>query len=160
MTMTEAIDKLEAEMVKVGSPVECPVTHRFTPGMYIREIFMPAGTWVTSMTHNTVHPFFVLQGKANVYSDNDGAQIIEAPYVGVTTPGTRRVLEIITDCIWCTCHPTDIQPKGLSEHDVLDAVKLVAEVILDTHENDVLGGHYINNHFVPESKLVTNKIKN
>ncbi len=62
------IDQLEVALIKSGDPIDCPVTHRFVPGMYIREIFMPKGVdgvenIVTSLVHNTTHPFFVLQGK-------------------------------------------------------------------------------------------------
>ena len=45
------IDELELKMVTDFDHVECPLVHRFTNKMYIREIFMPKGTLVTSKIH-------------------------------------------------------------------------------------------------------------
>ena len=62
------IDELEAALQSY-EPVHCPVKHRFTEGMYIREIFMPAGTLLTSKIHNTEHPYTISLGTAAVQID-------------------------------------------------------------------------------------------
>ena len=77
--------------------VECPLIHRFTPGMYIREIFMPKGTYVISKIHKTEHPFVVTMGRVKVWIEDKGVEEIAAPFVGTTKPGTRRILEISED---------------------------------------------------------------
>jgi len=100
------IDEFEAAIID-GPRVDCPVTNRFTPGMYIREIFMPAGSFVTSMEHKTEHPFVISKGKVMVTSENEGQVIYEAPHLGITAPGTRRALYIIEDTVWTTFHVTD-----------------------------------------------------
>jgi len=84
-----------------------PLVHRFTPGLYIRQIFMPAGSVVVSRVHKTAHPFVVSQGRAAVWSEDTGVQELAAPFTGITTPGTRRVLVIYEDCVWTTFHPTN-----------------------------------------------------
>jgi|SRR6478736_567170 len=99
-----SIDELEAVMLNNFPVIDCPVTNRFTDGMYVREIFMPAGALITSKIHKTQHQYFILQGKAIVWIDGV-EQVLEAPYIGVTEPGTRRVLYIVSDCIWATSHP-------------------------------------------------------
>jgi hypothetical protein len=106
----EAIDATEAYMLAVveqgfAVAVEMPVAHTRTPGLYVRTISMPAGTVLTSKIHRTEHPFVVHAGTAEVFIDGVGAQVISAPYVGVTKPGTRRVLRILEDCVWSTFHP-------------------------------------------------------
>lgn len=101
----QAIDALEREILDSCRLVDMPLVHRFVPGMYIREIFMPAGIWVTSKIHNTEHPYVVTKGRVSVYSPEGGVQHIEAPYVGITQPGTRRVLFIHEDTTWLTFHP-------------------------------------------------------
>ena len=85
---------------------ECPVTHRFTPGLYAREIFMPRGVMVVSRIHKTEHPFAVLQGTALVWTEETGVITLKAGHVGITKPGTRRVLYMPEDCRWVTFHPT------------------------------------------------------
>ncbi len=102
------IDRLEAAMADPALPrAECPVTHRFTPGLYIREIFIPAGTLLTSAIHKTEHPFVLSVGIIKVLSENEGAVEYVAPTIGITKPGTRRVLHALTDVVWTTFHPTD-----------------------------------------------------
>ena len=120
----EIRDKLEGAMAKLPQ-VELPVVHRFTPGMYIREISIPAGTMLTSMTHLTEHPFVISKGIIRVTSDNEGELTYEAPYTGITQPGTRRALLAETDVIWTTFHATEetdvdkicqaiLEPKDMS----------------------------------------------
>lgn len=86
--------------------VDCPLTHRFTPGLYAREIFMPAGTLVVSRQHKTEHPYVVLSGEVMVFVPGVGVQTLRAGHVGITKAGTRRALYITEDCRWVTFHPT------------------------------------------------------
>lgn len=110
-----SIDEFEAAIID-GPKVECPVTDRFTPGLYIREILMPAGTFITSMEHRTEHPFVISKGKILVTSDNEGQVLYEAPFTGITKPHTRRALYAIEDTVWTTFHvteETDVEKIGL-----------------------------------------------
>lgn len=146
----DKIDQLEAALFNEGNPVDMPVQDLFVPGMYIRTIYMPKGeegeeNIVTSLVHNTEHPFFVMAGKVAVFSDNDGEQIIEAPYFGITKPGTRRVLRIIEDTVWITCHPTDIKPEDDTEEGIQEAVSRVKEQIIEPHINRLLGSEVFRN---------------
>lgn len=106
LTFTNELDRMEAAMVG-HPPADCPVFHRFAPGLYIREIFIPAGTLLTSAIHKTEHPFVLAQGRIAVVSENEGQVIYEAPHVGITLPGTRRALFAQTDVVWVTIHKTD-----------------------------------------------------
>ena len=88
------------------SRCEMPLVHRFTPGLYIREIFMPKGALVVSLKHLTEHPFVVSKGHAAVLTET-GVQQIKAPHCGITKAGTQRVLFIHEDCVWTTFHVTN-----------------------------------------------------
>lgn len=103
-----AIDKLELELSKFPSAV-MPLVHIFTPGLYVRQIEIPAGTILTSMRHKTEHPFVILSGVIDVQSENENIRY-EGPCIGVTHPGTKRVLYAQTDTVWITFHanPEDI----------------------------------------------------
>lgn len=125
--------------------VDCPVTHRFTDGLYVREIFMKAGCRITSLIHKTEHPYFILQGKVSVFSENFGEQLLESPYIGTTLPNTRRVLLVHEDCVWATVHKTDIKPTDNTEEAILAAVSLIAQEIIEPHENILLEGQLKNN---------------
>jgi hypothetical protein len=97
---------LDAIVANTMETREFDTYHTFTPGLYSRRIFMPAGSMVNSKIHRTRHQFTVLQGAALV-RDNDGEWIlIQAPHHGITEPGTRRSLFILMDMVWITFHPT------------------------------------------------------
>jgi len=103
-----AIDKVEADLANYPQ-VELPLEHFFPPGLYVRKIFMPAGSMVVSLKHKTTHPFFILKGKvAVIKEDNKGGFEQEALYVGgdmgITKPETKRFLWNLEDTTWVTCH--------------------------------------------------------
>lgn len=154
--INQKIDEFEVLMLDNFETVEAPLIHKFVPGMYIREIFMPKGAIVTSLIHKTKHPYFVMKGKVSVFSENDGTQLLEAGHRGITTPNTRRVLHIIEDCVWVTCHVTDIQPADDSEEAVEEAVRLIGEQIIDWRENELLGCAIKNNVLIDKKELIEN----
>ena len=82
-----------------------PLKHTFVDGAYVREIFMPKGTLLTSKIHKIEHPYFVMKGKCSVFTET-GVQKIEAPFHGITKPGTKRILYIHEDTTWITVHVT------------------------------------------------------
>lgn len=86
---------------------ECPVKHYFTPGMYCREIFMPADTVVVGKMHKTEHINIISAGKAWVVTEDDQKFYVEAPYSFVSHPGCKKALYIIEDMVWTTCHATN-----------------------------------------------------
>lgn len=86
--------------------VECPLVHRFTPGLYVRQIFMPRGTLVVSKRHRTEHPFVISAGRVSVWQPGGPVVHLAAPHCGITAPGTQRLLYIHEDCTWTTFHPT------------------------------------------------------
>lgn len=85
---------------------ECPLTHSFAEGIYIREIFMPKGMLIVSKIHKATHPYFVLRGDLSVLTE-DGEVRIKAPFYGITPAGTKRLLYIHEDTIWITVHATN-----------------------------------------------------
>ena len=103
--INEEIDMSEAAiMSKKDWLIECPLMHTFFPGIYIRQMSAQAGSFITSAIHKTTHPFFVMEGKLNVFGSRAGAQILEAPYMGMTIAGTRRIAYVQKDCFWVTIH--------------------------------------------------------
>lgn len=94
--------------------VECPVTHRFTDGMYVREIFMPEGILVASKVHKTEHFYVVLKGRVSVRI-GDRVEEVAAGHLGVTKPGTHRLLYIHEDTTWVTFHPNPDNLTSLKE---------------------------------------------
>ena len=154
------IDELEATIIQeVDSLIDAPLVHKFTDGMYIREIFMPAGSLWTSKIHKTEHPYVVSYGKVAVSIDADEWYEITAPYTGITTPGTRRVLFILEDCIWTTFHRIDgmkSEFNDLSEEKIKEIVEGIEDKILEPHINYITGTD-INKDY---KEILNNNIKN
>ena len=135
------VDEIEAEMLNLPT-VDCPLIHLFTPGMYVRQIFMPEGTLLTSKIHNTEHPYCVSKGIVSVKIDNGEWQSIEAPYLGVTKKGTRRILFIHEDCIWQTFHPLEFikgNENELPENELNELLEKIENTILEPHINCITG---------------------
>lgn len=103
----DMLNKLESSLLELDQ-VPCPITHKFTPNMYIREIFMPAGSIVTSALHLTTHPFFILKGDVSVWYYDVPIERYKAPYSGITKAGTRRLLYNHEDTIWVACYATHL----------------------------------------------------
>ena len=122
------IDKIEYAMCQSDKAVEMPLTHIFTPGLYTRTIFMPAGSLVMSMTHNTRHPFIITTGEVDVISP-EGSFTHIAPYMGITQPGTKRLLHVKQDTTWTTFH---VNKDNLTDPDQ------IVEIISDKLHNPLL----------------------
>jgi hypothetical protein len=103
-----------------------PLTHMFTPGLYTRQIFMPADTVCITRIHLYEHPFVVSKGRVSIY---DGEKIItvEAPYHGVTKPGTKRIIYNHEDTVWTTFHVT--------EKSDLESIEEFAPLVCDKWED-------------------------
>lgn len=101
------LDKLFLKL-KTYPEADMPLTHIFTPGLYTRQIFMPGGSMVISRIHKFEHPFLVSKGRVTVWHSDGSHVMIQAPFLGVTKPGTQRVLYIHEDVIWTTFHVTDL----------------------------------------------------
>lgn len=137
----DIIDQLELAMSEDFPVVNCPVTHTFTDGIYIRQIFMPKGTLITSKIHLTNHPYNVSMGHAKVCIDGSDWKDIVAPYNGVTLSGTRRILYIVEDCIWTTYHKIDtvsVEDNNLSDEEKEEIVNKIESTIIDSRENLLL----------------------
>lgn len=113
------IERLESELANLPQQ-EMPLNHILTDGQYTRSIFMPTGTLLTSRIHLYEHPFIISAGSVSVWSDEFGWQLLNAPHIGVTKPGTRRILYIHQDCIWTTIH---LNPNNETDPDKI--VKMV-----------------------------------
>ena len=101
----DSLDKLGDKLQRFPQ-VDMPLIHLFAPGVYYREIFMPAGTIVIGHEHKTEHFNIVLSGKARVMMNGE-IHLIKGPDVFVSGPGVSKVLYILENMRWATIHPSD-----------------------------------------------------
>lgn len=69
----------------------------------MREIEMPAGTFIIGAEHRTEHFNVVLSGRAFVMMDGI-IEEVSAPKTFVSSPGVRKVLYIVETMRWQTIH--------------------------------------------------------
>lgn len=118
------LDAWEAVVVARNLPQAATrLVHRFTPGLYIRELTVPAGVVVTTAIHKTEHPFVISKGEVSVYTEDAGWVRLAAPYTGITQAGTRRLAIVHQETTWTTFHvtgstdPEEIEREVTEEYD-------------------------------------------
>lgn len=86
----------------------CPTKHFFAPGVYVREIFMPAGAVIIGKIHKTRHLNIIQQGKVAL-ANEDGTSTILGPCTFMSDAGVQKALLIIEDTVWSTVHVTELR---------------------------------------------------
>ena len=100
LTTRDKIFAIEARMRRMP-PMELPLKHYFSPGVYARELSIPAGTLLTGEIHKYAQLNILSKGTISVFLEG-GIQKIEAPFTVVSPPGTKRIAYAHTDCVWTT----------------------------------------------------------
>lgn len=112
------------------TPVEaCPVKHDFSPGLYIREIFVPAGTIFIGRPHRTGHRIVGARGRVVLYINGERRDF-DGPFELVTEPGTQIAAHAITDHVAYTYHdnPTDCRDVDECEAAAFTAANVVLQL--------------------------------
>jgi len=108
------INQIELNMQ--SDPLELPLKHYFTDGMYVREIFIPKGVCLTSRVHKTCHPFVLSMGTIDILTETEIMRYV-APFTGINQIGTRRMGWALEDCIFSTFHSN---PDDCRDLDVIE----------------------------------------
>jgi len=101
----EQIESLQAQMVTMPQ-AELVTEHQFSPGMYMRKLFRPAGTLIVGKVHKEPHFFLCAKGEIIAWTES-GMKRLQAGDVIESKPGTKRVTLAVTDAIGITIHRTD-----------------------------------------------------
>jgi hypothetical protein len=97
-------DRVEAELIDAPQG-EAPVVHHFGPGVYIREVHLPAFSIVVGHHHRHEHLNIFLRGSLALLDDNGGVRVLRAPFIFTAPPG-RKVAFTLTDCVWQNVYAT------------------------------------------------------
>jgi len=92
----------------------CPLKHTFSDGIYVREIFIPAGMFIVGKIHKHDHPNFLLSGEVTVVTE-DGIEDLKGPLSIISKAGTKRALYAVTDLVWVTVHANPTNTEDLNE---------------------------------------------
>ena len=90
-----------------GDTDQCPLTHKFADGMYVREIFIPRGQLIVGKIHKHCHPNFLMKGDVSVITESGGVERLKAPQSIISPAGIKRVVYAHEDTVWITVHVTE-----------------------------------------------------
>lgn len=93
------------QFAKTLPQVEIKTNHHFSYGVYAREIQIPADTILTGEIHKHENLNILIKGTIKV-SVGEEIELIQAPCIIVSPPGTKRIAHTITECVWVTIHGT------------------------------------------------------
>jgi len=99
----------------IGDSEVCPLKHSFSDGMYVREIFIPAGTILVGKIHKHAHPNFLMKGEVEVVTESNKREHLIAPLSMISPAGTKRVVRAITDTVWVTVHENKKNTSNLEK---------------------------------------------
>jgi hypothetical protein len=107
-----------------------PLRHWLAPGIYAREIHLPAGTLVVGKIHRTRHLNIISQGSITCYTEF-GLEHHKAPSTFISEPGTKRVVLTHEDAIWTTIHPNPTNETDVSKLEEMNVAIEYAELGMD-----------------------------
>lgn len=120
----EQITKLQEAML----PIQCPQpepTHFFAPGMYLRELTVPAGMLLVGKIHKHSHFLVVTKGRAEVISEF-GRTVVEPGHISVSQAGVKRVVLALEDTQFITVHLNSTDTEDLA---IIEAEHIESEVL-------------------------------
>jgi len=87
--------------------IEMVTKHYFAPGIYTRELQIPAGSVLTGKIHRHEVMNVLVSGTIKVTTDA-GIETLTGPLIFNSQAGTKKAAVSITDVIWLNIHPTEL----------------------------------------------------
>jgi hypothetical protein len=120
----------------------CPLKHHFSPGVYMREIFIPKGTILTGALHVKKHQVIMGYGKIAVFTEMY-SKIFEGYNVFESMIGEKRVGIALEDTMWTTIHPN---PNNY------DDPELLKHSFAKWNKSDIYKEYLKIDHLIPKYK--------
>lgn len=127
--MRSKVEALESAMLSLPQVV-CQIRHYFAPGLYAREINIPAGAVVTGAIHKTENLIVVSVGRLEIVAE-DGTRIVSAGDTLTCNAGMKNAVHALEDSRW-----TNFMANPTNETDI---DKLV-EIFTESKASELLGG--------------------
>ena len=120
----DQITRLQEAMVPIQSSQPDP-RHFFAPGMYLRELVVPAGMLMVGKIHKHEHFLMVLKGRAEVISEF-GRMVVEAGHISVSPAGVKRVVLALEDTQFVTVH---VNKSDTQDLEIIEAEHIEPELL-------------------------------
>jgi hypothetical protein len=125
----KSLTKQRADILKLESAMQdqpgymegdgpCKIKHYFAPGVYVREMWMPADCLITGKIHKTEHICILSKGKVTV-ANGDASTTYEAPQTIISKIGAKRAIYAHEDSVWSNIHPTELDDPEEIENEII-----------------------------------------
>lgn len=116
--MSKGLEHAERALL-AQEQADCPVTHYFGPGVYIRELRMKAGIFAIGHRQKHQHMNVLLKGRVLMLKNDGSAVEVSAPLTFVGEPG-RKMGYVLEDVVWQNIYATDVRDVPTLELMFLD----------------------------------------
>lgn len=104
-SLNQKVDAVEAEFLKLPQ-VSCPVVHSFGPGVYMRQVTIPADSFAIGHHQNFPQMNVMVKGKVSMKNSDGSFTTLSAPQVFVGKPG-RKIGYVHEDMVWINVYATN-----------------------------------------------------
>jgi hypothetical protein len=94
------------DFLKTMPQIQIPVEHFFTPGIYVREVYIPKDTYMTGSIYKGEHVHIISKGRV-IIATEDGQREIVAPCTFIAKAGMKRAGYALEDTVWAAVFHTD-----------------------------------------------------
>lgn len=101
-----------------GGDEICRITHYHAPGLYAREMWMPADCLITGKIHKTEHICVLSKGKVTVANGGESTTY-EAPATIISKVGAKRAIYAHEESVWTNFHATELDDPEEIEADII-----------------------------------------
>ena len=119
------VDAIERKLLEAPQ-APCPVVHRFGPGVYIREVLLPAGAVAIGHRQKFAQMNVMLTGRVTIFNEDGTTSNLVAPMIFTGEPG-RKVGYVHEDCVWLNIYATDEKDIETLEATYLDKSEAFVE---------------------------------
>lgn len=110
----ELLAKGEGNGIVIGNSKTFPLTHSFSEGVYVREMFMEKDGIVIGKIHKNDHIWFLLKGELLVATDEKTDSYTAPCYVS-SPAGAKRVITAIEDSVFVNIFPNPGNLRDIKE---------------------------------------------
>jgi hypothetical protein len=108
-------DVIDAALSRLPQ-LDLPLRNFYAPGIYGRELTIPAGTLLTGRRHKDAHLFMVHAGEITIWGDDVPPEVVTGPHTCVGGRGARRVGYAHSDVV---CTTVFRNPDNLRDPDAI-----------------------------------------
>ena len=116
MALEESMKCLEG--YDEGGEQTCRIRNYHAPGLYGREMWMPADCLITGKIHKTEHICILSKGKVTV-SDGGSVTTYEAPATIISKVGAKRAIYAHEESVWTNFHATELDDPEEIEQEII-----------------------------------------